>query len=266
LNTATEVLDALVESGALEEGAGRLHLGEDWSDRFERAGGDVHHNFDAGGQGIPVVDAGTGEVISYVQDSASGVNAVALAGQRWEVVSQAGEILLKPAAESRGDETFRYASKAAPTGKAFAEHVRRGLGLEEIESPILEVPGGPLWFHFGGSAYEAVLKALLPSMESVRSLKGLALRGRPEGSQLEVLGTDTDRLRGILTRFGDTLIPSMSLGRYHSDLPEAVRTQVALEMFDVDSFADWIARRRITDSGADGVTQRRVQEGLGLEP
>ncbi|GAB6064270.1 DEAD/DEAH box helicase [Deferrisoma palaeochoriense] len=262
--TAAKILETLIETGALIEQFGRLHLGEEWANRCERAGGDVHHNFSAGDRGIPVVDGGTGEVIAYVQQGVNGSGTVALAGQRWKVVSQEGEIVLRTVAGGCQDETFRYASRSAPMGKAFAEHVRRGLGLKTTDAPVVSLPGGCYWFHFGGSAYETVLKGLFHGLAGLPALKGLAVRGRVEEARLRALAQDESRLRSVLSRFADDLVPSLSLGRYHSYLPEDVRRRVALQLFDVPGFAEWLAGRRVLDIDNATEIKKRIVEGLGI--
>jgi hypothetical protein len=261
--TANRILIELVEQGVLIESAGRLFLGSEWSDRFEEAGGDFHHNFDAGGQGIPVVDQSTGEVITHVSQLPVGGASVALAGRRWNVVSEAGEIVVASAAQGTGDVPFRYAARAAPTGRSYAEHVRRGFGFGSVAAPVLRGPSGNLWFHFGGSAFEAVLKVLIPGLRSVRGVTGLALGGNPDEQALRALAKETDRLADMLRGLIDDVASPMTLGRYHDLLPRDVRAAVCLQLLDPEGFARWLESRDLRSSELTRAAEERLREALG---
>lgn len=244
--TASRILDFLVEQEMLEEKRDRLYLGSIWSDRFERSGGDLHHNFESGDAGIPVIDASTGEVLAHVAQTAIGPKGIALAGQRWDIVSDSGEIILKSYRAEEGGKTFRYAARSAPTTLSFAEHVRRGLGFEDNETPIVDLGGRTLWFHFAGSAYESVLKSLFPDLKSVRELNGLAVRESVSEKNLKTLTANRPSLMANLQKAADGLVSSLSLGRFHSDLPQDVRTSVAVEFFGPDKFFEWLSSRKVT--------------------
>ena len=261
--TANRILDELVEQGVLVESTDRLFLGSEWSDRFERAGGDFHHNFDGGGQGIPVVDGSTGEVITHVSHSPGGGASVALAGRRWNVVSQGGEIVVASAALAKGDVPFRYAARSAPTGRSYAEHVRRGFGFGSESAPVLQGPSDDLWFHFGGSAFEAALKGLIPSLRSVRGLAGIALAGTPSETPLLALAADPDRLAQMLRSLADDLATPMTLGRHHDLLPSGVRTELCLQLLDPDGFARWLAPPDLRTSEITREAEGRLRDALG---
>ncbi len=259
--TANRILVELVEQGVLLESGDRLFLGSEWSDRFERAGGGFHNNFDAGGSGIPVVDGSTGEVITHVLHSQAGGASVALAGRRWNVVSQAGEIVVASAAQATGDVPFRYAARSAPTGRSYAEHVRRGFGFASEAAPVLQGPSDDIWFHFGGSAFEAVLRVLIPGLRSVKGLAGLALGGTPSESALHALAEDTDRLGDLLRGLADDVAAPMTLGRYHGQLPLDVRTAVCVQLLDPDGFARWLASRDLRTSELTQLAEGRLRGG-----
>jgi ATP-dependent helicase Lhr and Lhr-like helicase len=262
--TATRVLDSLVERGVFVETAGRLHLGDEWSDRFERGGGDVHNNFDAAGRGIPVVDASTGDVITHAYHPLRDNEGVALAGQRWEVIGQSGEILIKPRSNAGGEETFRYATKGSPMGKSYAEHVRRGLGLGSTDAPVFEGRSGSIWFHFGGTAYEAVLRELYPDLRVARAFRGLALLGLIEERRVRTFEGDRVRLERILEGIGKVLIPAMSLGRYQRELPEDIQSRVALEIFNTNTFVEWLLTREMRRIDPAGATEAKIHEFLSI--
>ena len=162
--TAGEIVDGLVEQGYLEERRDRLFLGEPWADAFDKGSSGMHANLDSSGPGIPVVDAGTGEVIATVAQAPHTNKGLALGGQIWDARHVDGEVLLTPRQPGQPREGFRYAARSAPTGAEFAVHVRRGLGFDDVDAPIVMFEEGPLWLHFGGSAYETALVRLLPSL------------------------------------------------------------------------------------------------------
>jgi ATP-dependent helicase Lhr and Lhr-like helicase len=243
--TASQILDFLVEQEILIQRGDRLYLGDEWSDRFERAGGNIHHNFDADGQGIPVVDASTGELITHVSESPKSKEGIALAGQRWEIVNQAGEILLKSRLTGKGENTFRYTSKGAPMTKIFAEHIRRGLGFEDNEAPIIDTPSRTLWFHFGGLAYETMLQALFPGLSGNRLFRGIALRGIIEEHQLQSAAESRDQIKKNLNQLSNNFTHTISFGRYHRYLPEQIKSNVANEMFNTQTFVEWLITREV---------------------
>jgi hypothetical protein len=128
---------------------------------------------------------------------------------------------------------------------SFAEHVRRGLGFEGNETPVIDWGGRTLWFHFAGSAYESILKSVFPELRGVRGLSGLALRGSISEKNLLALSANRERILASLQKAADDLIDSLSLGRFHSDLPQDVRTSVAVEFFGPERFIAWLSSRKI---------------------
>jgi ATP-dependent Lhr-like helicase len=260
--TASRILDYLIEQEMLEERRNRFYLGSIWSDRLERSGGDLHHNFDSETLGIPVIDASTGEVLTHVAQTPIGPKGIALAGQRWDIVSDSGEIIVKSSRAEEGGKTFRYAARSAPTTMSFAEHVRRGLGFEDNETPIVDLGGRTLWFHFAGSAYESVLTSLFPDLKSVRELNGLAVRGSISEKNLKTLAANRPSLVANLQKAADGLVSSLSLGRFHSDLPQDVRTSVAVEFFGPDKFFEWLSSRKVTLMNEKDETYRKLMNDL----
>lgn len=139
----------------------------------------MHANFDSSGGGIPIVDASTGETVAHVAQRPAGDRDLALGGQRWDVQEGGGgEILLKPKGAGGAREGFQYAARSAPTGLAYAVHVRRGLGLGEPDAPMLDSPEGLIWLHFGGSGFQTLLCALVPDLRPIGGLAGLGGRGK----------------------------------------------------------------------------------------
>jgi hypothetical protein len=250
--TATRILDKLLEDERLIVTRGRVTLGEEWSDLLGKGGGNFHNNLDTEGTGTPVVDASTGEVIARVQNMSVNGNTMALGGQRWDVVSESGEILLKPAQGRKETETFRYAARAAPTGYNFARHVLIGMGFQKSDAPLIEDENGIIWLHCGGTAYECVLLSLFPELSKHGSMKGLAVRGMPDIDRLETLRNAPDQIRDKVSVLTDNIAFVMAPGPYQRMLPEDVQREVVLALFDVDGFIEWLCSRRIlTPSAGD---------------
>lgn len=261
--TAKRILEHLIETEELVQKGNYLHLGEVWSDRLERSGGDFHHNFESGNQGTPVVDATTGEVLSHVIGGMAKSGGVALAGQRWEVVAQSGEIIIKSVEKTKGEQPFQYAVRGAPTGKNYAEHVRRGLGFRETDAPLLATDSALLWFHFGGSAYETVLLELIQGLGRVQGLFGLALKGQVTQDTISKISENREVVYTRIHKLADDVVSALSLGRHHRSLPAEVRSAVAVEAFGSDEFCDWIATRTVFTIGETHEAGRKLRIALG---
>ena len=242
--TTNSIVDHLVDTERLVEGRGRLTLGESWADPFDAGGRGMHANLDSSPGGTPVVDSSTDEVVAHVTGTVH-KQTLALAGARWHAQSVNGEILLKPKGTGPVQDGVRYAARRGPTGHEYAVHVRRGLGLDDMDAPLIDLPDGPVWLHFGGSAYQALLCDLLTSLLPIARLAGLAVRGNPARTVLAELAARGDALRnGVQQRF-KTLEPALSPGPYQRDLPEQCRQDVVADLFDVPAFRRWLQSRRV---------------------
>ncbi len=81
-------------------------------------------------------------------------------------------------------------------------------------------------------------------MHTVKGLIGIALRGLLTSDALKLAVSNTDSVRGLLIPHTDSMASALSPGPYHDNLPDEVRQEVSLELFDVDQFAIW-ARDRV---------------------
>lgn len=242
--TANAIVNDLLDGDFLAERHGRLALGEPWANLFDTGERGMHANLDAAYSGTPVVDASTGEIVAHVADAVDD-QALALAGQRWHARAVDGEILLRPTVDEPAHDGVRYAARHGPTGREYALHVQRGFGLSEADAPLLDLPSGPVWLHFGGSAYQALLCGLLPSVYPVAGLAGLAIRGRPDGTILAELSERTDALKNAVEERFEVLEPALSPGPYQRRLSEQCRRQVVADLFDLSAFRRWLISRRM---------------------
>ena len=250
-STAEEILDGLIESGYLEERTDRLFLGEPWADAFDKGRGGMHANLDSSGTSIPVVDAGTGEVIATVAQLPPTDKGLALGGQIWDASRVDGEVLLTPRQPGQPRASFRYAARSAPTGAEFAVHVRRGLGFDDVDAPIVPFDEGPRWLHFGGSAYETALLNVLPSLRPRAPLAGFAVDGQPATDQLHRTAAQEKGLFDAVEAIAESVETTLSPGPYHRILPEPCRRRITMNLFDVQRFKTWLASRNVWELPPD---------------
>jgi ATP-dependent helicase Lhr and Lhr-like helicase len=243
--TAQEVLQELLDSDYLGERMGRLTLGEPWADAFDRGLGGMHANLESSATGIPVVDSGTGEVIAHVAGRPTVDTGLALGGQVWDVRYVDGEVLLSPRISNQVRDGFRYATRSAPTGLEYAVHVRRGLGFVDADAPIVPFGEDRIWLHFGGSAYQADLVSLIPSLRPVSGLAGLAVVGEPSKEQLDKLASQKGLLLETIESLVDSIESTLAPGPYHRYLPEACRKRVTVDLFNLPQFRSWLGSRDV---------------------
>ena len=261
--TASTILAQLAQEGHLAETGERIHLGTEWSDRFEKAGGAFHNNFESANQGTPVVDSATGETLTYVNLPPLGARQVALGGRRWDFRIAAGEIVLSTPLQAGTVDAFRYQARAAPIGRSYAAHVRRGLGFHDSSAPLIHGPLGSSWFHFGGSEYEALLLALFPGLHHLAGFAGLALRGDISEARIRSLLLNSRLASATIANAALSASFGAGLGKHHDLLPPAVRRSVVLERLDPDAFLNWLASRRIESVSATSDDVGRLRDSLG---
>ena len=246
--TAEAILDCLIDTGYLNPVHGkRVVLGEAWADAFGRDGRGMHANMDSPAGALPVVDSNTGQTIAHVEGLSDVENGVALGGDLWDTQIVNGEVLLSASGAGRPRGGFRYAARRAPVGLEFTTHVRRGLGFDEVDAPLVSPDGDPVWLHFGGSAYQTVLAYIAPSVRPLAGLQGVAMAGQPSKGELRRLASSERALCDAVESLHDSLKHSAAPGRYHSDLPEPCRKEVISDLFDVPRFVQWLATRRVWD-------------------
>ena len=240
------IVEHLLDEDRLIEDRGRLWLGEPWADLFDAGGRGMHANFGSPGAGVPAVDASTGEVIAYVAGPPSERKGLALGGQSWDMETVSGEILLRPRGARSAREGFRYVARRAPVRREYAVHVRRGLGMEEEDAPLVDLSSGLTWFHFGGAEYEIALCELVQGLRPIGALAGLAVRVDSGGALSSTrLDVSESRLRQVVDdRFAD-LERVLAVGPYQHALPEARRRSVVAALMDVPVFRRWLQCRRV---------------------
>ena len=245
VGTSEAIIDALLEDGYLVENRQRLTLGEPWADTFDGLSSGMHANFTSGG-GIPVVNGSTGEIVARVSRMPAEEKGLALGGQRWDV-QDAGhnELLLMPRDTGAVAGGFEYATRSGPTSVEYAVHVRRGCGLKEIDAPVLELSDRVIWLHFGGSAYQMMLCALVPGLRPVGTLSGLAVAGRPSDGGLRAFASQGSALNDTIDSRFEDLERGLSVGPYQGYLPDGCRRGVVADLLDVPTFTQWLQTRRI---------------------
>ena len=243
-DSASLSLDRLIESGHFREDRGRLLLDGEWADLFAPGALGMHANFSAAG-GVPVVDGASGEVLAYVGSWSTAGSDVPLGGRRWDVERTDEAFIVKPKdAEGLIETGFRYAARRAPTGRWFASHVRRGLGLSDRDAPTLATPEwGEIWLHFGGTAYEALILRLFSEFRAIGELSGLAIQGIPDVPAIRNLSLH--KVRTVVEAGALELETFLELGVHQADLPDQVRRDVVAKVVGVAKFHQWLLARRM---------------------
>ena len=254
------IVEHLLDQDRLIEDRGRLSLGEPWADLFDGGGRGMHANFDSPGAGVPAVDASTGEVIAYVAGPPSERKGLALGGQTWDLETVSGEILLKPRGAGAAREGFRYAARRAPVRREYAVHVRRGLGLDDGDAPLVALSSGLTWFHFGGAEYEIALCELVQGLRPIGALAGLAVRLDSAGTLSSTrLDVSESRLCQVVNDRFSELERVLDVGPYQHELPEACRRNVVAALMDVPVFRRWLQSRRVWRMTSDDSRYRHVR-------
>jgi hypothetical protein len=137
------------------------------------------------------------------------------------------------------------------------------MGFGPGAAPVLEGPDGCLWFHFGGSVFEEMVKVLVPHLRSSRGLSGFALEGAPSENDLRALFEDLNGLTDMLRRNIDDAKTFMTLGCYHGLLPPTIRTEVCLQVLDPQEFARWLQSRDLRSSEFTRRAEECLREALG---
>lgn len=243
---AKQIAEHLVRTGHLAEQSrdGRLNFGEEWADTWGPGAMGMHGNLDSGAVGRPVVNAMTGEIIAHVPSNADVPSEISLGGWSWKVVHAGGELVLEQSAKARGS-AIRYSSRAAPIRRNYCLHLALGLGLRKVDTLQFSHGDVDYWFHFGGSAYEAMIVALLPDMKSVRRLKGFALSGAIDRTKLDAIAHDPDRVTDAAEKMEQQLAGLYSPGPYHKLLPDDVRIATTVALFCPEEFCRWLSTLEI---------------------
>lgn len=263
--TVDAIVERLLDEEQLVEERGRLSLGEAWADLFDTGGRGMHANLDSPGLEVPVVDASTGEVVARVAERPDDQEGLALGGQRWDVEMVKGELLLKQREPGAVREGFRYAVKRAPVGHEYAMHVRRGLGMGERDAPLIELPCGLVWLHFGGAEYQVVLCELLPALRPIGALSGLGVSVDSGGALATGLDVSEDALRRAVEDRFEALERVLAVGPYQRRLPEACRRDVVAALMDVPAFRGWLQNRRVWRMTCDDPNFGHVQSAFSAQ-
>ncbi|MGC8908513.1 MAG: DEAD/DEAH box helicase [Desulfomonilaceae bacterium] len=245
LPTAKAVIDHLLAEEMLIQQRDRLFLGQEFSDGIEQNRSYFHCNFESEGPTTPVVDSLTGQQIAHIVQRSTRTERIAVAGMTVDVVYGAEEILVKQR-KIRAKDSFGYGARQPLTSKSFAEHVKRGLGFGDHETVLCASPRGPIWFHFGGDLYERVLDRLFGQKSSGTVFQGLALGADIAEGDIRALPSRTYDIRSAVDEMKDSIAAYVGAGRFHKYLPDHVRTDVILSIFDLDGFIEWASSRTVT--------------------
>jgi len=171
---------------------------------------------------------------------------IAIGGETVDVIHSSNELLVRRH-KKEVKNLFQYTSRMPAVTKSFAEHVRRGLGLGEEETLLVESETkGPVWFYFGGEMYGWVLQKLIAGkLHTEKSLRGVALLGRMPEEDLKSLDSNIQSILLAVEAINYMVESYMGVGRFHKYLPVSVKVEVTKTMFDVESFLEWSRSRTL---------------------
>lgn len=152
-----DILAKMVEDEELIQDREGVRLGADWLERSQS--GAIHGNIEST-PGETVVDEASGQVVATGVEFRAG-RGVGVGGRHWQIRKwdqwrmEVREV--KDPALAAGD--WRYASRAWMKGAGQPQAVRRFLGIDEDEWPVLHLDAATtLVFHFGGGRRRAVFE------------------------------------------------------------------------------------------------------------
>lgn len=251
------VLDHLAkETEWLERaGEGRFVAGERTERLWDR--GLLHSNI-ADQSELQVVDELTDQVIGTVAryDKAPTVR---LGGRGQQVVRRTDErVVVGRAAPGVAP---RFAPRGVPIlSRALARAHGRKLGVEPGEWPVLELgDGGAKLFHFGGTAWGALIGAALREVPEELVALGLAKPVLGSGPFAVVLAhsalariprLDIEHLRTVCRDRRKLLARVLAMGPFHRDLPPVEADAALFEAADLAALAEELSTAELSDPPA----------------
>ena len=176
---ASEMIDDLLSGGSLGEIRSRLHLDGAMIDRIDEKPTKAHSNIRSGASVLPIRDVASGEIIGHVAGGpSSGFTNVG--GQLHLVISHSPDgIVVSSEARTQikmGDPVpMKYPTVPFLISRRYCREVARGVGLADVDAPLLVANDRVLWWHFGGQAVERLLRLRAPGVFTAVAAKGMAL-------------------------------------------------------------------------------------------
>jgi len=242
------------EEGKLEEQRGRLHLSGGWSRFAEHAQDEmtVHSNINSSDLALAIQNDRTGEMIGRIKKLGEGGQLVTMAGSTHRIVRRDGgqiDVVSVPDPVDDTDYGPDYGGRRRPVSQSFAEHVRRGCGIDEGLAPVIQTSNGRFWFHFGGEVFEKILMNCDLALE--RGLCGIAVRVAPDFGRASLAAPriTMNMVREIVTGLGSKLLSGDSLGRFAPEIfHPGADSFLAEHRFD-ERLMTWIATLEVNSMG-----------------
>jgi hypothetical protein len=202
---------------------------------------------------VAVVDDLTRETIGRVSPDLMKLNKIAIGGRSVDVVHYGDELLVRTN-KHQAAAVFSYPPRRPIVSRSFAEHVRIGLGFADNETLLYESHKlGTLWFHFGGSLFEWLLKQVIGKGNLSSMEPGIALKGKSLEEDLRDLQFARHEIVEAIENLGPGESRSLGTGRFHQYLPKKVQADVIASLVDIDNFMEWAVSRqvRVVSTGSD---------------
>ena len=145
------------------------------------------------------------------------------------------------------EDTPKYAGRRR-VAETFAAHMRQGCGLDKTMAPLVKTAGAPIWFHFGGEIFEAILRELYPGHFDEPVLAGIAIRIHPGFDFAAIQKSGPAGLDRYFQTQGLRLLEDEGLGRFAEELPPIGVETLLTELRVADNFTKWLQTREVSSA------------------
>lgn len=246
------------ETGHLQDRRGRLHLAGDWENFAAQADSDyyIHSNISSTSLGLAVRDSATGEIVAHVADVDDVADTLTLAGKRRRIVRNDGDLVVQslPHGSANTTETTpNYGGRRRLISQTFAAHIRTGLGLDDMQAPLLDAGGRLVWFHFAGEIFEKLLVRLLHGFVGKPVLPGIAVHAFRRFDAQVLAAFSTSDVEDFIREMGLRLCADEGLGKFAPALSPELIDAMLKDLAFADQFSAWCNTRQLPLINADAL-------------
>ena len=230
---------------------GAMHLAGEWDNFAAHSESDytIHSNIRSSSAGFAVRNELTGEVIGHVAGKDENMDTLTIGGRQHRVTQNDQTIVVTPVSDDGmldREDTPRYRGRRRPVSETFAAHIRAGCGLRDDDAPIVATPDGLVWFHFGGEVFESAIFSLLPKLQGISLIAGVALRIGRSFTSDELCKIEGSCVTQFTMIQGFRLLEDEGLGRFADELPPAGVKALTESLGISVRLTNWLLTRRVT--------------------
>lgn len=250
-STASEVIDDLVVQRSLTEARSRFHLDGEIVEAGDKNPTSLHSNIRGGGALLAVRDSHSGEIIGHVS-SAPGNGLTNVGGKCHRIVGHGeGEIIVSLESSSfRSKDTplpVRYPTVPFLITRTYCRSVADGLGLHCDEAPVLD----GVWWHFGGQAFEKLMRIVLPGMFPEIYCRGMALRTSGDIGMVKTHFRNPETVSEGLQLVVASARLRYSRSSFDDFLSDSTFERIAVEALQPQDVFEFLQSRKIFPSSLD---------------